>query len=122
TAFVSTLWIAGALTLAHLLYAPEIWQIRTPAQLMAAPHAIGLLVAMIVPVVLFWGFAVMIRRAQEMRLTARSMAEVALRLAEPEALAQDRILTVGQAVRREVQAMGEGIERTLARAVELETL
>ena len=31
-------------------------------------------------------------------------------------------MTVGQAVRREVAAMGEGIERTLARAVELETL
>ena len=31
-------------------------------------------------------------------------------------------MMVGQAVRREVAAMGEGIERTLARAVELETL
>ena len=31
-------------------------------------------------------------------------------------------MMIGQAVRREVAAMGEGIERTLARAVELETL
>ena len=50
------------------------------------------------------------------------MTEVAFRLAEPENIAQDRIMMVGQAVRREVAAMGEGIERTLARAVELETL
>ena len=50
------------------------------------------------------------------------MAEVALRLAEPENIAGDRILTVGQAVRREVSAMNEGIERTIARASELETL
>ena len=50
------------------------------------------------------------------------MTEVAFRLAEPESLAQDRVMMVGQAVRREVAAMGEGIERTLARAVELETL
>ena len=64
----------------------------------------------------------MIRRAQDMRLAAQGIAEVAARLAEPEGLAQNRILTVGQAVRREVAAMGEGIERTLARAVELETL
>ena len=64
----------------------------------------------------------MIRRAQEMRIAAQSMTEVAFRLAEPENLAQDRVMMVGQAVRREVAAMGEGIERTLARAVELETL
>src|SRR5690606_32682525 len=91
-------------------------------ELLAAPYAIGLAVGIVVPVLLFWGFAVMVRRAQEMRLAAQSMTEVAFRLAEPENLAQDRIMTVGQAVRREVQAMGDGIERTLARAVELETL
>ena len=64
----------------------------------------------------------MVRRAQDMRLAAQSMTELAFRLAEPESLAQDRVMMVGQAVRREVAAMGEGIERTLARAVELETL
>src|SRR5690606_11547408 len=39
-----------------------------------------------------------------------------------EASAHGRIQTVGHAVRREVAALNEGIERTLARAVELETL
>ncbi|RVO85878.1 kinesin, partial [Sinorhizobium meliloti] len=53
---------------------------------------------------------------------ARSMAEVAMRLAEPETNAADRVMTVGQAVRREVSAMNEGIERTIARATELEAL
>ena len=121
-ALLSVLWIGGGLLLANMLYGPQIWQIRSAAALAASPQAIALAVGIIVPVILFWGFAVMVRRAQEMRLTARSMAEVAMRLAEPENLAQDRVMTVGQAVRREVQAMGEGIERTLARAVELETL
>ena len=74
------------------------------------------------PIILFWAFAAMVRRAQEMRMAAQSMTEMAFRLAEPENLAQDRVMMVGQAVRREVAAMGEGIERTLARAVELETL
>ncbi len=64
----------------------------------------------------------MATRAQEMRFAAESIAEAAFRLAEPETIATDRVIMVGQAVRREVQAMGEGIERTLARAVELETL
>ena len=89
---------------------------------MARPSSVALAVATLVPVVLFWAFAVMVRRAQEMRLAAQSMSELALRLAEPESLAQDRVMTVGQAVRREVAAMGEGIDRALARAVELETL
>ncbi|WP_162877543.1 hypothetical protein, partial [Escherichia coli] len=43
-------------------------------------------------------------------------------LAEPETVASDRIMSVGQAVRREVSAMNDGIARTIARATELETL
>ncbi len=61
-------------------------------------------------------------RSQEMRLIAQSMAEVAMRLAEPETVARESIVTVGQAIRREVAAMGDGVERALARAAELETL
>src|SRR5690606_16980166 len=75
-----------------------------------------------VPVVMFWGFAQMVRRAQELQSAARQMTAAAMRLASPEAAAGDRVSTLGQAVRREVAAMNEGIERTLARAVELETL
>ena len=45
-----------------------------------------------------------------------------MRLAEPESVAQDSIVTVGQAIRREVAAMGDGVERALARASELEAL
>ena len=49
-----------------------------------------------------------------MKLSAVRSA-VSSERAEPESLAQDRVMNVSQAVRREVQAMGEGIERTLAR-------
>ena len=55
-------------------------------------------------------------------MAAESMTELALRLVEPESNAQERVMMVGHAVRREVLALNEGIERTLARAVELETL
>ena len=121
-AFVSLAWVAGAGGLANLLFGSGIWKIRSLDEFLARPQLIGLAVAAIVPIILFWAFAAMIRRAQEMRIAAQSMTEVAFRLAEPESLAQDRVMMVGQAVRREVAAMGEGIERTLARAVELETL
>ena len=121
-ALLSVVWAASGLLVGHLLFSPQIWQIGSLAELIAAPYALGLALGIIVPIILFWGFAVMIRRAQEMRYAAQSMTEVAFRLAEPEHIATDRVMMVGQAVRREVQAMGEGIERTLARAVELETL
>src|SRR5256712_12166848 len=50
------------------------------------------------------------------------MAEVARRVAEPETVARESIVTVGQAIRREATAMGDGVERAPARAAELETL
>src|SRR4249919_2226279 len=78
--------------------------------------------AIIMPVVFFFVLAHMINRAPDMRVVAESMAEVAMRLAEPETVARESIVTVGQAIRREVAAMGDGIERALARAAELETL
>ena len=119
---LSLAWVSGGAALGYVLFGPEIWKIRTVEAVLAKPYLILLAVAIIVPIIMFWGFAVMVRRAQDMRLAAQSMTEVAFRLAEPEALANDRIMMVGQAVRREVSAMGDGIERTLARAVELETL
>ena len=64
----------------------------------------------------------MVARARELRLIAQSMAEVAMRLAEPETVARESIVNVGQAIRREVAAMGDGVERALARAAELEAL
>ncbi|MGY6568607.1 MAG: hypothetical protein ACXIVE_06380, partial [Salinarimonas sp.] len=77
---------------------------------------------MLVPVMFFFTAAIIFIRSQEMKLVARSMGEVAMRLAEPESFSTDAVLTVSQAVRREVAAVGDGIERALARAGELETL
>ena len=112
------LWlIAGAALTA--IYLPELrafgeGQAFVPALLVGA--------ALIVPVILFFGIAHMMVRSRELRLLAQSMTEVALRLAEPEAVARESIITVGQAIRREVAAMGDGVERALARAAELEAL
>ena len=55
-------------------------------------------------------------------MIAQSMAQVAIRFSEPEGAAADLMVTVGQAIRREVAAMGDGVERAIARAGELETL
>src|SRR2546428_1578584 len=74
----------------------------------------GLAVAFGMPVVFFFLLAHMLSRAQELRFIARSMADAAMRLGEPESLAGESIVSVGQAIRREVAAMGDGVERALA--------
>jgi hypothetical protein len=88
----------------------------------AAPLVVFLLTVVCGPIFFFFVLAQIFSRSQELRIIAQSMAEVALRLAEPEAVAHDSIVSVGQAVRREVAAMGDGVERALARASELEAL
>ncbi len=119
TAF-SAAWIVGCLSLSFA-YLSDINAAlgpgRSPIALM-----IGLGAAALLPIIFFFGVAHMAWRSQELRLIAQSMARVAMRLAEPESVARDSIVTVGQAIRREVAAMGDGVERALARASELEAL
>ena len=82
----------------------------------------GLVALFFAPVMLFYFLASLVWRGQEMRMIAQAMAQVAIRFSEPEGSTADSMVTVGQAIRREVAAMGDGIERAIARAGELETL
>ena len=82
----------------------------------------GLAALFFAPVLLFYFLASLAWRGQEMRMIAQSMAQVAIRFSEPEGATSDSMVTVGQAIRREVAAMGDGVERAIARAGELETL
>src|SRR5690606_984899 len=61
------------------------WTLPEPAEMAIAGFAV------IVPVLFFFTLAVLFRRTQEMRSAARSMTEVALRLAEPETIASDNV-------------------------------
>ncbi len=106
---------------AAFLFLPELQGLfATPR--MSALVALGTGVAVVLPTIAFYVLALLIRRAQEMRAVAESMADVALRLAQPETVASESVMSVGQAIRREVAAMGDGVERALARAAELESL
>jgi len=122
--FVATVfscaWIVGCLSLSFA-YLSDINASLGPGHSSIA-LMVGLAAAELLPIIFFFGVAHMAWRAQELRLIAQSMARVAMRLAEPEGVARDSVVTVGQAVRREVAAMGDGVERALARASELEAL
>ena len=117
---LSALWVIGATAFAAVFKA-KILEIASQPDL-AIPFMVAAGAAVIVPIAVFYALAHTIRRTQDLRLVAQTMAEVAMRLAEPEAAARESIVNVGQAIRREVTAMGDGVERALARAAELEAL
>ncbi|WP_180490145.1 hypothetical protein, partial [Escherichia fergusonii] len=75
---------------------------------------IGLIAVLVAPLLLFYFIANMAWRSQEMSMIAQSMAQMAVRFSEPEHVANGAIVTVGQAIRREVAAMGDGVERAVA--------
>jgi len=113
-------WVVVGLILGWM-YLPQLEGALSPTGLTAP--VLGVLAAIfLAPIIFFYVLAHMAWRSQELRLITQSMAEVAMRLAEPETIARESIVTVGQAIRREVAAMGDGVERALARAGELEAL
>src|SRR6204780_4676766 len=119
-AFFSAAWVVGCLALSWA-YLADFNAALGPGHSPAAAM-IGLGAAALLPIIFFFGIAHMAWRSQELRLITQSMAQVALRLAQPESGARGSLVPVGQAIRREVAAMGDGVERALARAGELETL
>ncbi len=116
----SAVWVIGGDAIAYLYQDQLRAFLSTPG--LAIGVIAGLVAALVVPVCFFYVLAHMFRRTQDLRQISQSMAAVAIRLAQPENTARDQIVSVGQAIRREVTAMGDGIERALARAAELETL
>ncbi len=88
----------------------------------ASPIMLGVIAGTIVPVAVFWFLAFLIWRAQELRLMSSAMTEVAVRLAEPDKMAEQSVASLGQTVRRQVAAMNDAISRALGRAGELEAL
>jgi len=117
---LTLLWI-GAAAGVGWLFLPEL-QAQVIQGGLLTPALLGLAAVALVPIILFYVLAHTAWRSQELRLIAQSMTEVAIRLAEPETVARESIVSVGQAIRREVAAMGDGVERALARAAELESL
>ncbi len=88
----------------------------------ASPVMLGTIAGTVVPVAMFWFLAYLIWRAQELRMMSTAMTEVAVRLAEPDKMAEQSVASLGQTVRRQVAAMNDAISRALGRAGELEAL
>jgi hypothetical protein len=94
----------------------------TMAGVFSSPAVVAVIATVVVPIALFWFLAILVWRAQELRLMSSAMTEVAVRLAEPDKMAEQSVASLGQTVRRQVAAMNDAISRALGRAGELEAL
>jgi hypothetical protein len=121
-ATISAVWTLGIILYARGRYHDELNAIKSITQLFDQPFFVPLAAMIIVPVIGFFVFAALIRRSQEMRFAAGAMTEITMRLAEPEKVTSEAFVSVGQAIRREVASLSDGVERAIARAAELESL
>jgi hypothetical protein len=119
-AALSALWVLGGAAFAFAFRAKLMALLAQPDA--AIPVMAAIAAGVVLPIATFFAFAQTVRRTAEMRNVAQAMAEVAIKFAEPETAAREAVVNVGQAIRREVTAMGDGVERALARAAELEAL
>lgn len=121
-AIASGVWALLGLLLGWAMLAPELQRAPTLLEMLSRPTAMTLAATILIPIALFWFLALLVWRAQELRLMSSAMTEVAIRLAEPDRMAEQQIASVGQAVRRQVSFMNEAVSRALGRAGELEAL
>jgi hypothetical protein len=84
---------------------------------LATPGTLNFVLLLLLPVGFFWAIATMVWRAQEMRIVSRQISDLAAAV-RAENIATDPVVNVSQAIRREVAAVGDGIERAIARASE----
>ena len=118
----SVVWAALSLIMVWSVFQPVFADPSTLGATLQSSAALGAIAGVIIPIVLFWFLALLIWRAQELRLMSSAMTEVAVRLAEPDKAAEQSVASLGQSVRRQVTAMNDAISRALGRASELEAL
>lgn len=87
-----------------------------------APSPLGTALLLLAPPAFLFVVAALVRRTLEMGRVSRTLAEVATRLTEPAAMANESIISVSQAMRSEVAAMDVALERAVGRATELEVM
>lgn len=118
----SAVWVALSAAMVWSVFRSAFADISNLVELFQSTAAMSALAAVFIPIALFWFLALLIWRAQELRLMSSAMTEVAVRLAEPDKAAEQSVASLGQSVRRQVTAMNDAISRALGRASELEAM
>ncbi len=121
-AIASGAWTALWLVFAWFMIESALGSATSFADFIVKSNALLVATAIVIPLCLFFFLALLAWRAEELRLRSSTMTEVAIRLAEPDRMAEQSIASLGQAVRRQVSFMNDAVGRTLGRAGELEAL
>ncbi|MCZ2204201.1 hypothetical protein [Bartonella sp. A05] len=122
TTALSALWATGGAFIAHKLAPAGLSSLANIANFITSPVGLAVAAGTAIPILMTWGFAQLTKRSNELHNIATLMTSAAQRLSEPQYLSEEQAVAVGQAIRKEVAAMNEGIERTLERAIELEAI
>jgi hypothetical protein len=118
----SAVWAILCFAFSWAIVRAELANGATFLSLFDKPSTFLTVTAIIVPIAVLWSLAVLAWRTEELRLRSSTMTEVAIRLAEPDRMAEQSVASLGQAVRRQVSFMNDAISRALGRAGELEAL
>jgi hypothetical protein len=118
----SAIWACLGLLLSWAVFQDAVKSGESFGQTLSHPAIAAVVATIIIPIALFWFLAILVWRAQELRLMSSAMTEVAVRLAEPDRMAEQSVASLGQTVRRQVAAMNAGIEHALSRAGELDAI
>lgn len=118
----SAVWILLSVAMVWSVFRSVLVSVSNLTELLQSTAALSTLAVVTIPIALFWFLALLIWRAQELRLMSSAMTEVAVRLAEPDKAAEQSVASLGQSVRRQVTAMNDAISRALGRASELEAM
>ncbi len=121
-AIAGAIWAALGCAFAWSMFAAEAGQGADTMSILARPTTFLLFTAIAVPIAVMWFLALLSSRADELRLRSSTMTEVAVRLAQPDSMAEQSVASLGQAVRRQVSFMNDAVSRALGRAGELEAL
>lgn len=121
-AIASTVWLVLGAGFTWVMIGTELSQGATIASVLSKPATFLFIGAVVVPIAVLWFLATLAWRAEELRLRSSAMTEVAIRLAEPDRMAEQSIASLGQSVRRQIAFMNDAVSRTLGRAGELEAL
>ena len=118
----TAVWLFICLGFSYVIVSAELDNGATVMSLLEKPSTFLVATAIIVPIAVLWALALLAWRSDELKLRSSTMTEVAIRLAEPDRMAEQSVASLGQAVRRQVAFMNDAISRALGRAGELEAL
>lgn len=121
-AAASGVWAAIGIAFAWAFISRELADATGFFDAMGRPATLTAFATILGPIALFWFLALLVWRTEDLRLRSTAMTEVAVRLAEPDRMAEQSIASLGQAVRRQVTFMNDAVSRALGRAGELEAL